>query len=91
MNSSSTENSGSARNVQFTDDELVIELSDGRKISAPLVWFPRLLSASAEARQHWQILGGGEGIHWPEADEDISVGNLLAGRRGILGLVSGAA
>lgn len=91
MNFSSTENNGSARNVQFTEDELVIELSDGRKISAPLVWFPRLLSASAEARMKWEILGNGEGIHWPEADEDISVGNLLAGRRGILGAVSGTA
>ena len=91
MNSSSTENSGAARNVQFTEDELVIELSDGRKISAPLVWFPRLLSASTEERNKWEILGNGEGIHWPEADEDISVGNLLAGRRGTLGLIVGAA
>ena len=91
MNSSSNENCASARNVQFTEDELLIELSDGRKLSVPLVWFPRLLSANAAARERWEILGDGEGIHWPEADEDISIGNLLIGRRGTLGLVSGAA
>ena len=91
MNSSSNENSALARDVKVTDEELLVELSDGRKISIPLVWFPRLFSATTAARSHWELLGDGEGIHWPEADEDISVGNLLAGIRGTLGIVSGAA
>jgi hypothetical protein len=91
MNSLSNENCTSARDVKITDDELLVELADGRKISVPLVWFPRLFSATAAARAHWEILGDGEGIHWPEADEDISVGNLLIGARGTHGLISGAA
>lgn len=91
MNSLSNENCTLARDVKITDDELLVELTDGRKISAPLVWFPRLLSASPASRGHWELLGDGEGIHWPEADEDISVGNLLAGARGTRGLSSGAA
>ena len=68
-----------ARDVQVTDDELVVALSDGRRISVPLVWFPRLLKASTEQRGKWELLGKGEGIHWPDVDEDISVAGLLRG------------
>jgi hypothetical protein len=58
---------------------LRVGLADGRFISVPLAWFPRLLTASPEARSHWELLGDGEGIHWPDADEDLSVAGLLAG------------
>jgi hypothetical protein len=68
-----------AQSVTLTDVELVVSLVDGRVLSTPLVWFPRLLSASTSARTHYEILGNGEGIHWPEVDEDISVAGLLAG------------
>lgn len=70
-----------ARTVEVTDDELSVGLADGRTISVPLVWFPRLARASASARAKWELLGDGEGIHWPEADEDVSVTGLLAGNR----------
>jgi hypothetical protein len=80
-----------ALDVRVTDTELIVELADGRRISAPLVWFPRLLSASPSSRSHWELLGDGEGIHWPDADEDISVSGLLAGSKSDGGLISGAA
>ncbi len=70
-----------ARTVSISDDELTVGLADGRVITAPLVWFPRLLHATASARNNWEILGDGEGIHWPDADEDLSVEGLLAGTR----------
>jgi hypothetical protein len=70
-----------AGSVQVTVSELVVGLTDGRTISAPLVWFPRLLAASAQQRAHWELLGNGEGIHWPEIDEDLSVEGLLRGIR----------
>jgi hypothetical protein len=66
-----------ARGVDVTEDELIVDLVDGRRISVPLTWFPRLLHAEREARQRWELLGEGEGIHWPEVDEDISVAGLL--------------
>ncbi len=56
-------------------------LTDARTISLPLAWFPRLQNASAAARVRWELLGGGEGIHWPEADEDLSVAGLIARNR----------
>jgi hypothetical protein len=65
----------------LTDDELRVDLADGRRIIVPLAWFPRLLAADAKARSEWQLLGDGEGIHWPAADEDLSVAGLLAGSR----------
>ena len=68
-----------ARHVDVTEDELTVVLADGRRISAPLVWFPRLLRASPEQRADWELLGDGEGIHWSSADEDISVNGLLRG------------
>ena len=70
-----------ARSVAVSDDELTVGLADGRIIIVPLVWFPRLLHASPEARGHWELLGDGEGIHWPDADEDLSVAGLLVGNR----------
>jgi hypothetical protein len=60
-------------------ESIHVDLADGRTISAPLVWYPRLLNASAEDREQWQLAGGGFGIHWPTIDEDLSVGGLLRG------------
>ena len=91
MNLKSNEDCQLARNVTVTEDELYIELADGRKIMIPLVWFPRLNKASQSARERWELLGDGEGIHWPEVDEDISVGNLLLGIRGKSNIEEGAA
>jgi len=68
-----------AHSIKCTDIAIIVELIDGRTISAPLVWFPRLLEASKEQRGNWELLGGGEGIHWPDVDEDLSVAGLLIG------------
>jgi hypothetical protein len=69
---------GDAVGVSFTRDALVVTLSDGRTVSAPLEWFPRLLRATAKQRRNWRLIGGGVGVHWPDVDEDISVRSLLA-------------
>ena len=66
--------------VTVTGDVLTVELSDGRSISAPLAWYPRLMHGTPEERSLWRLIGGGAGIHWPELDEDVSVESLLAGR-----------
>jgi hypothetical protein len=66
--------------VQLTADALVVDLADGRTVSVPLAWYPRLLQGSPEERAHHRFIGEGEGIHWPDLDEDISVENMLAGR-----------
>ncbi len=66
-----------AVDVSCTDDTLTVVLSDGRMISAPLAWFPRLLDATAKQRREWDLIGGGIGIHWEAVDEDISVASLL--------------
>lgn len=68
-----------AQNVKCTEAALIVELVDGRTISAPLVWFPRLSNANQKQLDNWEILGDGEGIHWPELDEDLSVAGLLIG------------
>ena len=68
-----------ATDVEISADSLTVELSDGRTISAPLAWFPRLLEATMKERKQWRLIGAGEGIHWPAVDEDISVAGLLAG------------
>lgn len=65
--------------VSVGEDELSVSLADGRRVSVPLAWFPRLLHASPEARQDWRLVGDGEGIHWPQIDEDLSVAGLLRG------------
>lgn len=66
-------------NVETTDDELKVRLMDGRTISAPLAWYPRLLHATPEQRKNWSVAGGGYGIHWEEIDEDLSTEGLLRG------------
>jgi hypothetical protein len=68
-----------AQNVRVSEDELVVELEDGRTLSVPLAWYPRLLNGTQAERQHWRMIGDGEGIHWPDLDEDISVEQLLLG------------
>jgi len=68
-----------AKAVRVTDDELFVELTDGRTISAPLVWFPRLLHATATQRKKYELLGDGIGMHWPAVEEDLSVAGLLRG------------
>ncbi|HVF57226.1 MAG TPA: DUF2442 domain-containing protein [Pyrinomonadaceae bacterium] len=65
--------------VEFTEDALSVALMDGRVITVPLVWYPRLLSAREDERNNWQISGGGYGIHWPDIDEDLSTEGLLRG------------
>ena len=69
-----------ATDVEFTDSALRIVLADGREISAPLAWFPRLLHATPAERSDWRLIGGGVGVHWPGVDEDISVESLLNAR-----------
>ena len=67
-----------AIDISFTDDALHVVLADGREISAPLQWFPRLLKATPEQRTQWELIGDGIGIHWPLIDEDVEVESLLA-------------
>ncbi len=69
------------RDVTLTDDELSVALMDGRTITVPLAWYPRLLAGTAAERASWQIAGAGYGIHWPGLDEDVSTEGLLAGAR----------
>jgi hypothetical protein len=66
-----------AVDVSVSDVALHVVLADGRELSVPLVWFPRLRDASPEQRSHWRLIGRGEGIHWPDVDEDVSVLGLL--------------
>jgi hypothetical protein len=65
--------------VRFDEHSLIVDLMDGRTISAPLAWYPRLANASADQRAHWEKCGGGYGIHWPDVDEDLSTEGLLRG------------
>jgi len=67
------------RGVRIERDSLVVDLMDGRTIAAPLAWYPRLLAATPEQRQRWEIAGAGYGIHWPDIDEDLSTEGLLRG------------
>lgn len=67
------------REVRVDDDELSVTLMDGRRISVPLAWYPRLAAATAQQRAQWQVAGGGYGLHWPEIDEDLSTAGLLRG------------
>jgi len=69
-----------AVDVSVSDDALQVVLADGREVSVPLTWFPRLLSATSAQRQNWRLIGGGVGINWPEVDEHISVEGLLAAK-----------
>jgi hypothetical protein len=70
-----------AQQVRLSEDSLIVDLIDGRTIAVPLTWYPRLAHGSEAERSRWRFIGDGEGIHWPDLDEDISVGGLLAGRR----------
>ena len=69
----------SVKDVHFNEDTLSVDLNDGRTITVPLAWYPRLLHATPDQRQNWQISGGGFGIHWPDIDEDLSTEGLLRG------------
>jgi len=69
-----------ARELAITEDNLVVDLSDGRSITVPLAWYPRLQHGTSEERKNWRWIGSREGIHWPDLDEDISVENLILGQ-----------
>ena len=69
-----------ALRVTLTEDSLAVDLSDGRTVSVPLVWYPRLLHGSPRERNNWRLIAGGEGIHWPDLDEDLSVEGIILGR-----------
>ena len=66
--------------VTVTEETLTVELRDGRVISVPLAWYPRLVHGTHDERAHWRLVGTGEGIHWPDLDEDISAENLVFGK-----------
>ena len=81
MNSSTVETQlPQATDANVSDDVLAVNLSDGRMISVPIAWYPRLAHGTSVERHHWRLIGNGRGIHWPDLDEDISVENLLAGQ-----------
>jgi len=81
MSSSTVETQlATAVNVRATDESLTIELSDGRVLSVPIAWYPRLSHGTVDERNNWRLIGAGRGIHWPDLDEDISVEGLLAGK-----------
>lgn len=71
-------------NVCIDDDRLTVDLMDGRSISVPVAWFPRLAAGTTEQRQNWELCGAGYGIHWPELDEDLSTEGLLRGAKGAI-------
>jgi hypothetical protein len=79
MSSSVVETRPRATEVTLNEEELIVLLADGRRISVPLTWFPRLLHSDRRERQNFEPLGEGEGIHWPDLDEDLSIAGLLAG------------
>ena len=79
MNTSEPKPGERVSDVRIDEDALTVDLADGRTISVPLAWFPRLIAATAAQRARWQVSAGGFGIHWPEVDEDLSVEGLLRG------------
>lgn len=79
------------KDVRVTEDELIVGIADGRTVSVPLVWYPRLLHATPEQRARWELAGAGFGIHWPDLDEDLSTEGLLAGAPAPRGRVSASA
>ena len=79
MNTLAVELHPQAQDVSYTEEAILVQLVDGRTISAPLIWFPKLASATKEQLGDWELLGEGEGIHWPSLDEDISIAGLLSG------------
>ena len=70
-----------AMTIEVTEDNLTAELTDGRTISVPLSWYPRLVHATPEESNNWELIGPGQGIHWPDLDEDLSIVGFLAGRK----------
>ena len=80
MNSLVLDDMPRATDVVCTDDEISVALADGRRLVVPIAWFPRLAHASAADRARFELLGEGQGIHWPDIDEDVSVAGLVAGR-----------
>ena len=80
MSDSTDELHAQAADVSITNEEVTVRLVDGRTIIVPLVWYPRLLHGKTKERKNWRFIGEGEGIHWPDLDEDISVRNLLLGQ-----------
>jgi len=70
-----------ATDVRVTENELIVELIDGRTVSVPIAWFPRLLHGEPSERANWRVIGRGEGIHWPDLEEDVRVEDLLTGNR----------
>jgi hypothetical protein len=80
MSFSSADRQATASNVLVRDDTLTVELSDGRVLSVPIAWYPRLSHGTAAERKIWRLIRAGHGIHWPAVDEDISIENLLAGK-----------
>lgn len=77
MSISAVELDDRVADVRVTDDALEVRLRDGRKVSAPLAWFPRLVAATPAQRANWEVAAAGHGIHWPDIDEDLSVAGLL--------------
>lgn len=77
MNSLVINKSKKAINVDFSDSKMIVFLEDGRELAIPLEWFPRLRNATVNQLKNWRFIGNGEGIHWAEIDEDVSVENLL--------------
>lgn len=78
-----SENDIRIMNVCIDDARLTVDLMDGRSISVPLDWFPRLAAGTADQRRNWELSGAGYGIHWPELDEDLSTEGLLRGAKGV--------
>jgi hypothetical protein len=81
MSTLAVETHALAERVEFTSNDMVVSLVDGRKVTVPLVWFPRLANAAKHQLENYELLGDGEGIHWPDIDEDLSVSGLLRGNR----------
>jgi hypothetical protein len=77
MPTSAAKFDATAIDVNVLEDRLVVILADGRELAAPLAWFPRLLDATEAQRRNWRLIGRGQGVHWPDVDEDISVASLL--------------
>ncbi|HUI42423.1 MAG TPA: DUF2442 domain-containing protein [Terriglobia bacterium] len=79
MRGSEVKSGERVKDVRFTQATLAVDLFDGRTITVPLAWYPRLFDATPEQRLNWQVSGGGYGIHWPDVDEDLSTEGLLRG------------
>jgi hypothetical protein len=83
MSTSVTEHEVFAESIRFSEDSMTVSLDDGRSLSVPIAWHPRLFHGTPEERANYELIGDGLGIHWPELDEDLSVEGLMAGRRSV--------